>query len=48
MQTVCATFAGLDAIVTRDKSGFHADLIAVKTPDELIAELNLAKDRNNE
>lgn len=43
LQTVCAAFAGLDAIITRDKSGFHTDLIAVKTPNELVAELNQAK-----
>ena len=48
LQTICAAFTGLDAIVTRDKSGYHTDLVAVKSPDELIAELNLAKDENNE
>ena len=48
LQTVCAAFVGLDAIITRDKSGFHTDLISVKTPNELIAELNLAKDKSDE
>ena len=48
LQTICAVSAGLDAIITRDKTGFHTDLISVKTPTELIAELNLAKDRTDE
>jgi predicted nucleic acid-binding protein len=39
-QMVCATIDGLDAIVTRDNSGFQAAAIAVLSPDEFLATLN--------
>jgi predicted nucleic acid-binding protein len=40
LQMVCATIDGLDAIVTRDNSGFQAATIAVLPPDEFLATLN--------
>ena len=39
LQIVCATLAGLDAIVTRDKDGFQGSTIPVLTPTELLAQL---------
>ena len=40
LQIVCATINGLDAIVTRDNSGFQATTIPVLSPDEFLATLN--------
>ena len=40
LQITCATLAGLDAIVTRDKDGFRDSLIPVFTPAELVTKLN--------
>lgn len=39
LQIVCARAAGLDAIVTRDSSGFRASTLPVFTPAEAIAHL---------
>lgn len=44
LQIVCATLAGLDAIVTRDKDGFQGSTITVPTPTELLAQLNLTEE----
>jgi predicted nucleic acid-binding protein len=44
LQIVCATLAGLDAIVTRDKDGFQGSTIAVLTPSELLAQLKLTEE----
>jgi predicted nucleic acid-binding protein len=44
LQIICATLAGLDAIVTRDKDGFQGSTIAVLTPTELLAQLNLTEE----
>ena len=44
LQIVCAILAGLDAIVTRDKDGFQGSTIAVLTPTELLAQLNLTEE----
>lgn len=40
LQIACATLAGLDAIVTRDKKGFQGSTITVLTPTELLTQLN--------
>jgi predicted nucleic acid-binding protein len=40
LQIACATIAGLDAIVTRDKEGFRTATLAVFTPAELLAQLS--------
>ena len=39
LQIACATRAGLDAIVTRDKAGFQASPLPVLAPAELLARL---------
>lgn len=39
LQIACATLAGLDAIVTRDKGGFRDSLIPALTPSELLTQL---------
>lgn len=39
LQIACAVLAGLDAIVTRDKSGFKAANIPIWEPAELLAQL---------
>jgi len=39
LQIACATTAGLDAIVTRDKDGFQAMTTQVLTPAELLAKI---------
>lgn len=44
LQVVCATLAGLDAIITRDKDGFQGSTITVLTPTELLAQLNLTEE----
>ena len=44
LQIACATLAGLDAIVTRDKDGFQGSTIAVLTPIELLTQLNLREE----
>jgi predicted nucleic acid-binding protein len=41
VQIACATLAGLDAIVTRDKSGFQGTTIPALTPAEILAQLGL-------
>lgn len=40
LQIACATISGLEAIVTRDHSGFQAATIPVLSPDEFLATLN--------
>jgi predicted nucleic acid-binding protein len=40
LQIACATIAGLDAIITRDKRGFKVATLPVLTPAELLAQLN--------
>lgn len=40
LQIACATFAGLDVIVTRDKDGFRNSLIPALTPAELLTQLS--------
>jgi predicted nucleic acid-binding protein len=40
LQIVCAATSGLEAIVTRDHSGFQAATIPVLSPDEFLATLN--------
>lgn len=44
LQIACATLAGLDAIVTRDKDGFQGSTIAALTPTELLTQLNLTEE----
>jgi predicted nucleic acid-binding protein len=44
LQIVCATLAGLDAIVTRDKDGFQGSTLTVLTPAELWTHLNLTEE----
>ncbi len=44
LQIVCATLAGLDAIVTRDNGGFRDSTLAVLTPAELLAKINLTEE----
>lgn len=44
LQIVCATLAGLDAVVTRDKDGFQGSTITVLTPTELLTQLNLTEE----
>lgn len=39
LQIACATIAGVDAIVTRDKGGFAAAPMIVLTPSELLAQV---------
>lgn len=39
LQIACATLAGIDAIVTRDKDGFHDSLIPALMPSELLTQL---------
>ena len=39
LQIACASIAGIDAIVTRDKDGFKAATIPVYTPAELLTQL---------
>lgn len=39
LQIACATFASLDVILTRDKSGFKDATIPVLSPDELVTQL---------
>ncbi len=39
LQIACATLNGLEAIVTRDHSGFQAATIPVLSPDEFLATL---------
>ncbi len=39
LQIACASHAGLDAIVTRDKKGFQTSTISVLTPAELLTQL---------
>jgi predicted nucleic acid-binding protein len=39
LQLACASLAGLDAIVTRDTSGFQAGAMHILTPAELLKEL---------
>ncbi len=39
LQIACASLAGLDAIVTRDKSGFQTAAMPVLAPAELLREL---------
>jgi predicted nucleic acid-binding protein len=39
LQIACASFADLEAIVTRDKSGFQAASMPILTPTELLTEL---------
>ena len=40
LQIACATLAGLEAIVTRDKDGFKSASIAVFTAAEFLAHMN--------
>lgn len=40
LQIACASLAGLDAIVTRDKKGFKAAEVPVLTPAELLTRLS--------
>ena len=40
LQIACASIAGIDAIVTRDKDGFKAATIPVWTPAELLTQLH--------
>lgn len=44
LQIACATLASLDAIITRDKDGFRDSVLAVLTPAELLAQLNLTEE----
>ncbi len=39
LQIACASFANLDAIITRDKKGFQASTIPILTPAELLTRL---------
>ena len=39
LQIACAHFASLDAIVTRDTTGFSGSSISIATPGELLARL---------
>ena len=39
LQIACSALAGLDAIVTRDKTGFEGAPVPVLTPAELLAQL---------
>ena len=39
LQIACANLAGLDAIVTRDESGFQTAAVPVLTPEELLKQL---------
>lgn len=40
LQIACASLAGLDAIVTRDKKGFKAAAMPVLTPTELLTRIS--------
>jgi predicted nucleic acid-binding protein len=40
LQVACASLEGLEVIVTRDKSGFHAANIPVFAPPELLTRLS--------
>ena len=40
LQISCATFANLDVILTRDKSGFKDATILILVPDELVTQLS--------
>jgi len=40
LQIACAAIAGLDGIVTRDKTGFKDTAMPVWTPEELLAQLS--------
>ena len=40
LHIACATIAGLDAIITRDKTGFKIAALSVLTPAELLAQLS--------
>lgn len=44
LQIACATLAGLDAILTRDKVGFATTAIPILSPADLIAQLNQAQE----
>lgn len=44
LQIVCATLAGLNAIITRDKDGFQGSTITILTPTELLTQLNLTEE----
>ena len=44
LQIACATLAGLDVIVTRDKGGFRNSAIPAFTPAELLTQLNLSQE----
>jgi predicted nucleic acid-binding protein len=44
LQIVCATLAGLDAIITRDKDGFQGSTLTVLTPTELLTHLSLTEE----
>ena len=46
LQIACATLAHLDAIVTRDQSGFRDSIIPAFTPTELLATLNSSQEQN--
>jgi predicted nucleic acid-binding protein len=43
LQIACASLAGLDAIVPRDKKGFKAVTMPVLTPAELVTQLGRAE-----
>ncbi len=47
LQIACATLAGLDAIVTRDKQDFSVSAVPVFTPAELLARLSLPDTTEN-
>jgi predicted nucleic acid-binding protein len=44
LQIACATLAGLDAILTRDESGFATIAIQIVSPAELVSQLNQAQE----
>ena|SRR2546421_12809489 len=47
LQIACATLAGLEAIVTRDKDGFKSASIPVFTPAEFLAQMNRPQERKS-
>jgi predicted nucleic acid-binding protein len=44
LQIACATLAGLDIILTRDKSGFATTAIQIVSPAEMVSQLNQAQE----
>jgi predicted nucleic-acid-binding protein len=39
LQIVCATIANVDAIVTRDKTGFKSATLPIMSPEEVVQRL---------